>query len=135
MEPAGTGRRLAGGEVRVLLRQLVHRPRWFRPGLSLPAVTLLAAVVLAAGVPAATSGAAVGNARSSAAQGGAVLGQADLVSCPSAGNCVASGVYTDQQDDAEPFLVIQRGGRWGRAFGVVGNLHSSFTEISSLSCA
>jgi hypothetical protein len=62
---------------------------------------------------------------------------ASLISCPSAGNCAASGVYTAHgvRGSAEPFLVIQRGGQWGRAFGVAGNLRARSIEIGSLSCA
>jgi hypothetical protein len=57
-----------------------------------------------------------------------------FVSCPSAGNCAAAGIYANLAG-GEPFLIFERGGHWGRAFSVAGNLHASSVFINSLSCA
>jgi hypothetical protein len=39
--------------------------------------------------------------------------QVDGVSCPSAGNCTASGSYSDARDDLQAFVVSERNGAWG----------------------
>jgi hypothetical protein len=40
------------------------------------------------------------------------------VSCPSAGNCVAGGYYTDHAYRNQAFVATERNGRWGNAFTV-----------------
>jgi hypothetical protein len=43
---------------------------------------------------------------------GAAVGS---VSCPSAGNCAASGYYTNSSGDTQSFVINQTGGTWGSA--------------------
>ncbi|HET9895678.1 MAG TPA: hypothetical protein VFQ44_12185 [Streptosporangiaceae bacterium] len=42
------------------------------------------------------------------------------MSCPSAGNCGASGTYTGTRGHVEPFVVSEKRGIWGRAENVSG---------------
>jgi hypothetical protein len=42
------------------------------------------------------------------------------VSCPSAGNCAASGDYTDARDNLQALVVSEKNGRWGRAQAIPG---------------
>jgi hypothetical protein len=46
------------------------------------------------------------------AGGNAGIGQ---LSCPSSGNCTASGTYADKAGNPEPFVVNEKAGRWGKA--------------------
>src|SRR6266487_4207865 len=54
------------------------------------------------------------------------------VSCASAGNCVAGGVYRDRRGHQQGFVVSQRRGRWGTAIEVPGLGNA---EVLSVSCA
>lgn len=59
------------------------------------------------------------------------------VSCPSAGNCSASGFYTDKSGHIQVFVVSQRNGRWGRAAELPGSgrlNEGGVASIGSLSC-
>jgi hypothetical protein len=47
-------------------------------------------------------------------------GMVESVSCPSAGNCVAGGEYTDISGHLQAFVVTQRKGKWGKAAEVPG---------------
>ena len=51
---------------------------------------------------------------------GATGGIVESISCPSAGNCVAGGQYTDTSGDGHAFVVTQRKGSWGKAVQVPG---------------
>jgi hypothetical protein len=60
------------------------------------------------------------------------------VSCGSAGNCAAGGLYTDRHGDEQGFVAVERNGAWGRAIAVPGLAALSKggeTEVSSVSCA
>jgi hypothetical protein len=46
--------------------------------------------------------------------------QVNSVSCPSAGNCAAGGLYEDSAGDLEAFVVDESGGSWGMAQEVPG---------------
>jgi hypothetical protein len=67
--------------------------------------------------------------------GGAEL---NAVSCPSAGNCTAGGVYADSGQNAEAFVVSERDGTWEDARQVPGTSSGPFFEtgpgIFSISC-
>jgi hypothetical protein len=58
------------------------------------------------------------------------------VSCASAGNCVAGGLYSDRRDHFQGFVVSQRHGRWGTVIEVpgLGALNLAFAEVTSVSC-
>ena len=60
------------------------------------------------------------------------------VSCASAGNCAAGGIYTDRRGRIRAFVVSQRRGVWRRAIGVPGldalNPFGS-ARVLSVSCA
>jgi hypothetical protein len=47
-------------------------------------------------------------------------GMVESVSCPSAGNCVAGGEYTDMSGHLQAFVVSQRKGKWAKAVEVPG---------------
>jgi hypothetical protein len=60
------------------------------------------------------------------------------VSCASAGNCSASGYYTDGSGHEQAFVVGETHGSWGTAQevpGTAGLNKGGFAGISSLSCA
>jgi D-alanine-D-alanine ligase-like ATP-grasp enzyme len=60
------------------------------------------------------------------------------VSCASAGNCSAGGIYTDSTFHSRAFVVSQVGGRWGKAEEIPGLAALDtgfFAEVSSVSCA
>jgi hypothetical protein len=61
------------------------------------------------------------------------------VSCPSAGNCVAGGYYTEPGDYNQAFVVSERGGTWGTAihlpFTGNGYYPNGYGTINSVSCA
>jgi hypothetical protein len=42
------------------------------------------------------------------------------ISCPSAGNCAATGSYTDAAGNGQPFIVTEADGNWGAATPVPG---------------
>jgi len=48
------------------------------------------------------------------------LAQVSSVSCASAGNCAAGGIYNDGFRDTQAFVASQRNGRWGKAIEVPG---------------
>jgi hypothetical protein len=67
-------------------------------------------------------------------------GSADVssVSCTSAGNCAAGGFYEDGSSNAQVFVVIEKGGRWGKAIEVPGSGALNAGEsagLYSVSCA
>jgi len=67
--------------------------------------------------------------------GGAFVGS---VSCASAGNCAAGGLYRDGRGHYQAFVVSERNSTWGRAIEVPGsgtlNAGSDATALS-VSCA
>src|SRR5215469_76073 len=66
--------------------------------------------------------------------GGAVLAS---VSCGSAGNCAAGGVYTDGSGNQQAFVVSERNGTWGKAIEVpgLGSLNKlGVAVLTSVSC-
>jgi hypothetical protein len=59
------------------------------------------------------------------------------VSCPSAGDCVVGGDYTDRADNDQAFVVSERNGRWGKAIEVPGTAALNIggdAEVGSVSC-
>jgi hypothetical protein len=65
----------------------------------------------------------------------------ESVSCPSAGNCAAAGIYTDGTHHVLPFVVSERNGRWRRAIEVPGfatlgaGAAQEYADVHSVSCA
>jgi hypothetical protein len=60
------------------------------------------------------------------------------VSCASAGNCGAGGMYTDSSGFNQAFVVSQVGGKWGKAKEVPGTATlntGGFAQVLSVSCA
>ncbi len=60
------------------------------------------------------------------------------VSCASAGNCAAGGLYADRLGDQQGFVAVERDGRWGRAVEVpgLGALNKGGDAlVTSVSCA
>ncbi|HEX9520759.1 MAG TPA: hypothetical protein VF940_31845 [Streptosporangiaceae bacterium] len=60
------------------------------------------------------------------------------VSCASAGNCAAGGLYTDGSGHVQAFVVSERNGTWGRAIEVPGSgaLNAGGEAVvRSVSCA
>src|SRR5258705_5856440 len=60
------------------------------------------------------------------------------VSCASAGNCAAGGLYTDGFGHVQAFVVSERNGTWGRARQVPGSgalNKGGNAEVFSVSCA
>ena len=53
------------------------------------------------------------------------------VSCGSAGDCAAGGVYQDRAGGVQGFAVVERHGQWGRAIKVPG---LAAPQVSSVSC-
>src|SRR5579863_1242771 len=67
------------------------------------------------------------------------FGQVYSVSCPSAGNCAATGFYGSGplDNNALPFVVSQRNGKWGTAIEVPGSSALStdnFSRANVISC-
>jgi hypothetical protein len=63
--------------------------------------------------------------------------QVNSVSCTSAGNCAAGGVYEDGSSLAQAFVVSERNGRWGHALEVPGSetLNAGgLAQVKSVSC-
>jgi len=57
------------------------------------------------------------------------------VSCASAGNCAAGGVYVDNAGDNHAFVVSERDGNWGNALQVAGALNAAGNAgVGSVSC-
>jgi hypothetical protein len=74
-----------------------------------------------------------GLARLSAGQGGTLV----AVSCSAAGNCAATGSYTDRHGHQQAFVVSEKNGSWGTAIAVprLAALNTGGdAEVSSLSC-
>jgi hypothetical protein len=59
------------------------------------------------------------------------------VSCASAGNCSAAGVYKDSSGHHQAFVVSQVKGKWGKAEEVPGiaPINTGNSEVASVSCA
>jgi hypothetical protein len=60
------------------------------------------------------------------------------VSCASAGNCVAGGLYTDGSGHKQAFVVTERSGTWGTAREVPGTAalnRGGAAVVNSVSCA
>jgi hypothetical protein len=51
---------------------------------------------------------------------GDTAGVFTALSCSSAGNCGASGIYTDDRGHVQPFVVSEKRGVWGNAEDVSG---------------
>src|SRR5258706_4261151 len=68
---------------------------------------------------------------------GVVSSGVNSVSCPSAGNCVAVGLFSDDSARDEGFVVAERGGVWGKARQIPGlaalNVGGS-ASVMSVSC-
>ena len=63
--------------------------------------------------------------------------QANSVSCASAGNCAAGGLYLDRSGNFQAFVAIQRNGRWGTAIEVPGTAALNAggeAQVNSVSC-
>jgi hypothetical protein len=61
----------------------------------------------------------------------------ESVSCPTAGNCAASGAYLDPSGALQAFVVSQRAGKWGKAVQVPGTSalnRGGAAETLSVSC-
>ncbi len=62
----------------------------------------------------------------------------NAVSCPSAGNCVGGGYYTDPGEYNQAFVVSERDGTWGPAIQLpfTGNAYypNGYGTLNSLSC-
>lgn len=64
--------------------------------------------------------------------------QVTAMSCPSAGNCAAGGVYAGTSDHLELFVISERNGSWGKATvlpGILSHNKGSSTQVYSLSCS
>jgi len=61
--------------------------------------------------------------------------QVDSVSCASAGNCAAGGVYWDRHAQEQGFVAAERNGMWGRAIKVPGLAALGGGDVFSVSCA
>jgi hypothetical protein len=64
-------------------------------------------------------------------------GEIDSVSCASAGNCSAGGIYADSSGSRQAFVVSQVGGTWHKAIEVPGTAalnQGGFAKIDSVSC-
>jgi hypothetical protein len=70
-------------------------------------------------------------------QGGSLIADVDSVSCASAGNCAAGGLYGGKGGN-QAFVVSEVNGRWGKAIEVPGTAalnKNGFAEVTSVSCA
>ncbi len=59
------------------------------------------------------------------------------VSCPSAGNCVAGGSYTNRTGHSQAFVASERHGVWGKAIEVPGSgalNKGGDAAVNSVSC-
>jgi hypothetical protein len=123
-------------------------------GRRLAVVTAAAAAVFCSSVPVSAGSAAPREPAAVAPAGGswgnaeevpgtAALnagGNADVtsISCPSAGNCSAGGLYADGTNSSEAFVVSQVDGRWANAVEVPGTAAlnvSGGAGLNALSCA
>jgi hypothetical protein len=68
-----------------------------------------------------------------------VDGRADIggLSCPSAGNCVAGGQYTDKNNHAQAYVESEKNGHWGNAEELPGTagLNTSSAGVDAVSCS
>jgi hypothetical protein len=63
--------------------------------------------------------------------------QVTAMSCPSAGNCAAAGVYEATTDHFGLFVITERNGSWGQAAvlpGILSHNKGSSTQVYSLAC-
>lgn len=65
--------------------------------------------------------------------GGTDAASASAVSCATAGNCAAGGVYDDSTPAEHVFVAVQAGGTWGNAQQLTGT--GTRPTLSSASCA
>jgi hypothetical protein len=65
--------------------------------------------------------------------GGTDAASASAVSCATAGNCAAGGVYDDSTPAEHVFVAVQAGGAWGNAQQLTGT--GTRPTLSSASCA
>lgn len=68
-----------------------------------------------------------------ALNGGSNTATASAVSCASAGNCAAGGVYFDSTPASHAFVVSQANGTWGNAQQLTGT--GTSPQLRSVSCA
>ena len=58
------------------------------------------------------------------------------ISCPSAGNCVAGGYFTDSNGHQQAFVITEKNRTWGKAGRVAGKLNTGgHAQVNALSCA
>jgi cytochrome c551/c552 len=65
------------------------------------------------------------------------IASVNWVSCPSAGNCVAGGYYTDHAFRNQAFVATERNGRWGSAIKLPGTAAldaGGNAQVVSVSC-
>jgi hypothetical protein len=95
------------------------------------------AAAQAAGTPAAASDGMGHRARGSRALNTGGSAGVLSVSCKSAGNCSAGGVYQTRSGNQEAFVVNQKNGAWGTALEVAGAIISARGDgqVRSVSCA
>ena len=104
------------------------------------AVVLVGSAVVcgpsAAAQPAGSWGRAIGVPGLAALNSGGSASVTTL-SCPSAGNCAASGYYSDRHEKSQGFVAAERKGRWGKAIEVpgLGALNKGgFAKVDEVSC-
>jgi hypothetical protein len=64
--------------------------------------------------------------------------ETNQMSCASAGNCTAGGIYADSSDNEQAFVVSEKNGTWGKAVPVPGlaTLNAGdIADVQSISCA
>ncbi len=62
----------------------------------------------------------------------------ESMSCPSAGDCAAGGLYTDEYGLGQAFVVSERDGIWGKAMPIPGSLvdnDATSSDLYAVSCA
>jgi hypothetical protein len=72
-----------------------------------------------------------------AALNAAGIASVNWVLCPSAGNCVAGGYYTDRAFHVQALVATERNGRWGNAIEVPGSAALNLggnAEVYTVSC-
>ena len=103
-----------------------------------------ASLAAAAGARAAASGGSWGKAevvRGLAARNKGGFALVTTVSCASAGNCAAAGIYADrsghERSYSDVFVVSQKNGRWGKAEEIPGTAAlnvGDYADFSTVSC-
>jgi hypothetical protein len=99
------------------------------------AVAATAALAALTGLPAlaAVPGTAALAARPDASAAGTSV--VTSVSCASAGNCAAGGIFSSADQTVNSgFVLDERNGRWGRATLVHGTAAPAFSQVNSVSC-